>query len=373
MINAAPLAGRRPRVVMLDYGPEHPGGVTRAVESWLDAGLADRAELTVIHISNWDDSRPRQFLQAVAALGRLFGALARRSTDLVHMPLSVGLSPYRKLAASLICRAFRVPYVLHVHSGDFETWIEASRPAGPTIRTLVRHAAATIVTAERWRSLFESLGAPRILVVPNGLGESERVALESVRDARRERLHRSGGAPARRPVLLYYGRWSPAKGVDRIADALRTLEGAGRDYELRIFGSGDRGWLERCFAGVGGEVHIGGWIGIEAKVAELTRADALIVPSRVEGFGQVLLDARAAGVAVIASDSGAVSEVLAGHQPVRLSPAGDDDALRRDIDAVLTGAWPPSGIESAPLPLQYRTTAVVDQLLAVYSDIASPR
>ncbi len=368
-----PSTSQRPRVVMLDYGPDHPGGVTRVVESWLNAGLGDRAELTVIHVSNWDDSRPRQFLQAVAALGRLFGALARRPPDLVHMPLSVGLSPYRKLAASLICRAFRVPYLLHVHSGDFESWIEASRPAGATIRMLVRHAAATIVIAERWRNLFESLGAPRVLVVPNGLGESERVALESVRDARRRRPRLSPTAPAHRPTLLYYGRWSPEKGVDRIADALRTLDQAGRDYELRIFGSGDRGWLERCFEGLGGQVHIGGWIGIETKVAELTRTDALLVPSRVEGFGQVLLDARAAGVPMIASDSGAVSEVLAGHEPVRLSPAGDDDALRQDIDRVLTGAWPPAGIESAPLPQRFRAEAIVDQLLALYSELAPAR
>ena len=75
-------ATRRPRVVMLGYSPEHPGGVTRITANWLDAGLADRVALREVHTSRWDDPKPRQLVQAIAAMGSLVGILACRRTDL---------------------------------------------------------------------------------------------------------------------------------------------------------------------------------------------------------------------------------------------------------------------------------------------------
>lgn len=271
------INSRRPRVVMLGYSPEHPGGVTRVTTSWLEAGLAERVELREIHTSRWDDPRPRQLVQALLALLTLTGLLLRRRADLVHMQLSTGGSLLRKIGAALLCRLFGVPYIVHVHSGDFEGWVGRSRLAGWGARRLISGAAATVVLAERWRSFFERLGARRVVVIPNGLAEPERRALERVRQAPRPPVDADHA-----PVLLYYGRWTTGKGIDRVADALREIGGSG--YEVRLFGSGgsgDREWLQAAFDGLEGEVHLGEWIDIDRKVAELGRATALVVPSHL--------------------------------------------------------------------------------------------
>lgn len=364
-MNQPAINSRRPRVAMLGYSPEHPGGVTRVTSSWIEAGLGGRVELKEIHTSRWDDPRPRQFVQALAALLTLSWVLLRRRADVVHLQLSTGGSLLRKLAAAFLCRAFRVPYVVHVHSGDFESWVGRSALARRGARLLIAAAAVTIALAERWRPFFEQLGARRVVVIPNGLSPTERRALDAVREVPRPRDSRAGN-----PVLLYYGRWTSGKGVDRVAAALRELGGA--DYEVRLFGSGDRKWLEAAFEDLDGVVRIGGWIDIDRKVAELAAATVLVVPSRVEGFGQVLLDARAAGVAVIASDCGAVGEVLEGHAPVLLSGCGDDEGLRAALGRVLDGSWPPRGFESPPLPERFRAEAAVDSLVDLYTDLSAP-
>lgn len=354
------MDNRRPRVVMLGYDPDHPGGVTRVTASWMEAGLAERVELREIHTSRWDDPRPRQLVQGLGALGRLFAELRRRRPDVVHLQLSTGASLYRKLIAASLCTAFSVPFVVHLHSGDFEGWTRRSRLARRGARRLFSRATVTVALAERWRPFLEELGATRVEVVPNGLSAAERRVLERVRERPRP--------PEGRPVLLYYGRWTEGKGIDRVADALRALGTDG--YEVRLFGSGDREWLAACFAGLAGEVHIGGWIGLEEKAAELAAATVLLVPSRVEGFGQVLLDARAAGVAVIASDCGAVGEVLAGHAPAILAPCGDDAALRDALAEVIGGRWPGDPEPSPPLPERFRAEAAVATLAELYAELA---
>lgn len=358
------INSRRPRVVMLGYSPEHPGGVTRATTSWLAAGLAERVELREIHTSRWDDPRPRQLLQALAALVTLVSLLVRRRADVVHMQLSTGGSLARKAVAGMFCRLFGVPYLVHIHSGDFENWVDRSPLAARPARRLITGAAVTIALAERWRPSFEALGARRVVVIPNGLDAAEREALGRVRQA-----PRPAAAADRPPVFLYYGRWTPGKGIDRVAEALRRIGGAG--YEVRLFGSGDEEWLRAAFAGLEGDVHFGGWIDIDRKVEELACATALVVPSRVEGFGQVLLDARAAGVAVIASDCGAVGEVLEGHSPVALSECGDDAGLEAALAEVVARSWPPAGAASPPLPDRFRAESAVAALARLYDEIAA--
>lgn len=352
----------RVRLVMLAPSAEHPGGITRVVASWRAAGLGERVDLLEIATVRWDDPVPRKLAQGLTALAKLIATLARRrSRTVVHLHVSTGASLPRKLAASLIARAFGVPYIAQLHSGDYEAWVGRSRLARLGSRALFSRAAAAITVARRWAPLLEDLGAREVHVVPNGLPRGERLALTSVRD------RRATAAPSV-PTLLFYGRFSPLKGIDRVGAALSRGDHAG--YEIRLFGNGDRLWLERAFAAVPGTVTIGPWIDLERKVAELARATVLLAPSRAEGFGQVLLDARAAGVAVIASDAGAAAEVLEGHAPLALVPADDDAALASVLTRVVDGEWPPPLAEPPPLPARFHAESAVASVVALAERLA---
>lgn len=356
----------RLRLTALGPSPDHPGGITKVADSWRKGGLERLVSLREIHTSRWDDSRARQTAQAVIALGALMLELVRRQADVVYLHVSTGGSAARKLAASLLARLFRVPYVVQIHSGDYEAWLARSWLARACSRSLFSNAAAAVVVSGRWTDLARRLGAAEVLVLPNALSADEREAFASAAAA---------SEPPGRPTLLYYGRWSPIKGPDRIAAALATAPPV--DYEVRLFGNGDRVWLEDAFAALPpGHVTIGGWIRLRAKAAELAAATVLVVPSRAEGFGQVLIEARAAGVPVVACAAGGVAEVLDGYERALLVPVGDDAALASALGRVLTGEWPPTGDGAAripDLPERFHAERAVTELVVMLTRVAEAR
>ena len=344
---------------MVSLDPRDPGGITAVVASWKEAGLAAGVDLVEIHTSAMGSPLPVKVAQAARAVGSLLSTLlGGRRPDVVHLHASTGGSLLRKLVMSWCCALLRVPYVAHMHSGAFERWVASSRLNRLAMRSFFGGAATVIVLSERWRITAASLGARRVEVLPNGIAARERDLLHDARGA---------GARADPPVLLFYGRWAPIKGLDRLGDALRAMPRS--DYELRVFGSGDRRWLEKALAGAPGRVSILGWLGADRKVAELGAAAALVAPSRSEGFPMALVEARAAGTPVIAADVGAVGEALAGYESGLLLDTDDRDALRRAIEDLLDGAWPAEP-DASPFPPSLLSDGAVTSLIAIYRSIA---
>jgi len=360
-----PEPARPLRVVMASVDPRHPGGIVAVVDSWRAAGLAERVALTEVYTSAVRDPLPRKLAQAARAVPELLRLLARRPRpDLVHLHSSTGGSLLRKLALSWCCSLARVPYVVQMHSGAFEAWTARSPLHRALARSLFSRAALVIVLAERWREAALSLGARRVEVLANGIPVAEAAALAA---AGVGAAPRTAGEP---PVLLFYGRWAPVKGLDLLGEALRGLDR--RDYELRIFGAGDRAWLEAALAGVPGKVSILGWLEGERRAAELAGAAALLSPSRSEGFPVALVEARAAGTPVIAADVGAVAEALAGYAAATLLPPGDAGALRAAIARLLDDD-PPGERSAGQLPVGLLAEGAVDRLVEIYGSVSPGR
>lgn len=347
---------------MVSLDPRDPGGITAVVASWKDAGIAAGVDLVEVHTSAMRSPLPVKVGQAIHAVGALLTLLlGRRRPDIVHLHASTGGSLLRKLALSWCCSLCRVPYVAHMHSGAFEHWVAASPLNRLAARSLFRRASVVIVLSERWRAAAESLGAGRVEVLANGISSAERDALRNAH---------SSAAQTRSGVLLFYGRWAPVKGLDLLGDALRSMTRS--DYELRVFGSGNREWLDEALAGIPGRVRILGWLAPAQKATELGAAAALLAPSRSEGFPMALVEARAAGTPVIATDVGAVGEALAGYEQALLLNPGDAIALGGAIEDLLDGAWP--GEPSAsPFPRSLLSEGAVTTLLGIYRGIADGR
>ena len=352
---------------MLGPSPKHPGGITKVVESWRRGGLEQLVNLREIHTGRWDDPRPRQAAHATIALVRLLLNLARRDSDVIFLHVSTGGSILRKFAAAVLARLFGVPYVAQIHSGEYEDWVARSFSARWISHLLFSNAAAVVVVSKRWAGLARRLGASEVWALPNALSLDEREAFAAA-------AANVATASETHSTLLYYGRWSPVKGPDRIASALAAV--SQRDYEIRLFGNGDRDWLEEAFAVLPpGHVTIGGWIDLSAKAIELAGATVLIVPSRAEGFGQVLIEARAAGTPVVASAVGGVVEVLADYDLALLVPAGDDDALRSALERVVRGECPRAdapAVRDPDLPERFHADSVVGDHAPKLGRISDP-
>lgn len=203
---------------------------------------------------------------------------------------------------------------------------------GPTARDRWGAAAGAVVEAAERRSLRSArwvsttsrwmLEQLRPLLSP---GTEVRLVGSGVPDEFGEVRRAEGG------YVLYYGRFDLfQKGLDTVLQAFARVAAAHPGLELRIAGRGKDEARVRALAaelGIGDRVRIHPDVR-RAEVLELfAGALALLMPSRLEGLPMVPAEAMAAGVPVIASDVGAIPEVVDPPHGGILVPPDDPGAL----------------------------------------------
>jgi glycosyltransferase involved in cell wall biosynthesis len=162
----------------------------------------------------------------------------------------------------------------------------------------------------------------RIRVIPNGVdvGEFTKAGTRGSRDG---------------VVGLFVGRLDPdQKGLDVLIRAMTKLP-RNPLLRLRLVGE-DWGGAEllRQLAhrlGVADRVTLVGKLSRVQLVSEFVEADFVVLPSRFEPFGIVLLEAMAAGLPVIASRVGGIPEIVAEGRTGLLVEPDNADALARSL------------------------------------------
>jgi glycogen(starch) synthase len=172
-----------------------------------------------------------------------------------------------------------------------------------------------------WGRTFD----PKATVVYNGIG------LEAFESGPRW-VHRA-------PYFLALGRVVPQKGFYELLSAY-SRSGI-KDTELIIAGDGpdmERLCVLREELGLTGHVHFIGRAGRRAVHSLMWGAVGVVVPSLLEPFGIVSLEAMAAGKPLLASDVGGIPEVVPAGGGVRLVPPGNVDALAEGLRWLVAAA-----------------------------------
>jgi glycosyltransferase involved in cell wall biosynthesis len=143
------------------------------------------------------------------------------------------------------------------------------------------------------------------------------------------------------PLLLAAGRLVPEKDFPTLLRAFARLREQ-RPARLILLGEGtERASLEALARrlGVRASVHMPGFV--RNPFPYMRAASVLVLSSRWEGFGNVLVEAMACGTPVVSTDcTGGASEILQGGRLGPLVPVGDDEALAQAIAATLDDPVP---------------------------------
>lgn len=118
--------------------------------------------------------------------------------------------------------------------------------------------------------------------------------------------------------LVFVGRFDRQKGVDLLMNAMRELRGEAFAYVIGEAVLGDGVMLD-----VPDNVRLTGWLSRAEIEAYYKSADAIVIPSRWEGFGLISVEAMRAGLAVIASRVGGLQETVEHGVTGVLIEAGD--------------------------------------------------
>lgn len=136
-----------------------------------------------------------------------------------------------------------------------------------------------------------------------------------------------------RPVVLFVGVLERYKAVDLLAEAWRVAAPQVPEATLHLVGRGRlHEVVERLVAELPGQTRWTPSLPTEEVVQALDEATVLVLPSRSEGLGRVVVEASCRGRGVVASRVGGLQDIVVDGQTGLLVPPGDSDQL---VDALV--------------------------------------
>lgn len=215
--------------------------------------------------------------------------------------------------------------------------------------------------ARRWQ--MEALGSDAV-EIPNGVDVrsfSGAPVLE--------------GYPREGKTVLFLGRYDePRKGMDVLMGALPKIATSFPDVEILIVGRGDEAELRTQAGPLAKHLKFLGQVDDATKASAMRSADVYCAPNiGGESFGIVLVEAMAAGTAVVASSLDAFRRVLLDGTAGRLTPTGDPDALAAALIDVLGNDEGRAQLVAAGTEAvqRYDWSVVAQQIMLVYETVTA--
>ena len=242
--------------------------------------------------------------------------------------------------AQAIQRQTSIPLVYHVHSVDKaeyeigqepQPWLAHSHAQEEAIASADRIIALSRDERDLLARYYPEV-RDRIRVVGNGIDEP---AADS-------------GPPARprcpqQPLVLYSGRLVERKGIRELLAAIPRVLEAAPDSRFALAGGPPNlhpadvaaQWLTPELAPYRNRVHFTGWLSPSELASWYRSADVLVVPSRYEPFGMVILEGMIHGLPMVASNVGGPAEILDHGRTGLLFPPRDAAALAGQLIGLL--------------------------------------
>jgi glycosyltransferase involved in cell wall biosynthesis len=346
---------------MVGTALEGRGGVAAVVSVLRRHGLFERERVRYV-ATHSEGSRGAKLKGALSGFWNTLSSCVRQHPAVVHVHAASRASFMRKSLVLLIARLAGCKTIFHLHGGGFREY--AMQESGPMLRRWIRHtlenSSVVITLSEGWAQFIHSF-APRakVAVVPNS------VPLPAVAPA----------AAVQPQRILYLGRLEAAKGVFELLAAASRLAPRFPALRLVFGGEGDEGALRRRAAelGLAERIELPGWLSQEERDAELAKAEVFCLPSHAEGLPMAMLEAMAAGKAVVATAVGGIPEAVQDGGNGLLVPPRDEGALARALAELMGDTALRDRLAAqarATIEQHYSTEVVCRQLSALYRELA---
>ncbi|MGQ9823848.1 MAG: 1,4-alpha-glucan branching protein domain-containing protein [Desulfotomaculales bacterium] len=355
---------RRYRVLILswEYPPATVGGLARHVHDLAHAlaGYGDEVHVLTcpygeqgtyffdrgvhVHRVPPEELTAQDFFSWVEELNSSLVALGRRVAeaagpfDLVH-----GHDWLVERSATELREILRVPFLATIHATEHGRnqgiHTDLQRRIHLLEKKLANGAdlviACSTYMAEEVKKLF-GVSPDKIRVIPNGV-DPENLARKRGfgADCRPGPSRREKGA---RPLVLFFGRLVPEKGVQVLLEAMPAVAGRVPGVRLKVAGKGPYEEYLRdlaCRLKVAERVEFVGYVDDQERNRLLREGWAAAFPSLYEPFGIVALEAMAAGVPVVVSDTGGLGDIVEHGVDGYKVPPGKSDLLAYYLSELL--------------------------------------
>jgi len=308
-----------------------------------------------------------------------------RRFDLVHCH---AFFTYQNVVAARLCRKEKIPYILHLHESPVPQPLLGKVGVKKTFnalwgKRLLRGAAKIFVLSEKERKVVARYlpeVAGKLVVVPNSLAPGK----FRPRPGTRERL----GLKKTDKVILYLGRLSFIKGLDRLINAFARLQRCSSFGQARLARQDTRWQLILAGPDEGGEearlreqverlrieqqVHFLGLVEGERKEDCYAAADIFALFSLYESFSIVTIEALSHNLPVcLTKEVGIAEEVSGSNCAVLVDRSGS--ARRSAGQLEETYRKRRQLAQNCPAALKkFDQKTIFAKILKVYHQVASP-
>ena len=228
----------------------------------------------------------------------LCGLAAVPAADTLHIHMTSKGSMIRKLFYIQEGLLFHKKIIVQIHCCEYflEKLYEMPAWVQKRARKLLSKTDSVLCLSHKFKKMLEDeLGLTNCLYFPNGIAPENYEFSE----------HKEGN------VVGYLGKIRTDKGVPDLLKAVSILQGKDITVSCIIGGTGDLPAMKKlCEEYKLENVIFPGWMTEKDKKELLSMSRVLALPSYHEGFPVVILEAMASGVEVVATDVGAIPEVI---------------------------------------------------------------
>lgn len=308
------------QIVQVGPGESLPGGMRSVMLFLKESRLREKFGLVIVPTA----SKSHRISVFVSGFLRLKRLIKQGECDCVHIHMSENASVYRTAVMVRWIKNHSCSRVIVQSHGSSVQGFFARCPNGTAKRILdsLRLADRFIVLTPGWRKWWGSLlPDSKIEVIPNGV---------NVPDLKASTMGNDGS-------VLFMGQLGERKGTYCLLDA--ACEVIRKHPETKFVFAGD-GEIENCSSyakslGIRENCSFVGWANKQQKDALLRSASMLVLPSREESFGIVLLEAMSYMLPVVCSDGGFMHEVVDAGRDGMVFPSGDSVRLASCICELL--------------------------------------
>lgn len=317
------------KVCVISPLPPPSGGIAQWTSNIFSASQT-QSDLKILHI---DSSQTRNNVLSPSVSTKIFGGVGvicrvipryfrvlLAGLEVTHLTTSGYIGAVRDLFVLLVSKVFVTPVVYHMHFGRLPELANTGGWEWTLLRTCISLSAHVVVLdAHTLSCVKENFANKGVSLIPNPIDIS---AIGSEVEA----ASRDFGHLGASRYVLYLGWLLPTKGIGELLQAWNQVSHNG--IQLVLAGPCLDDYKEELLSLVGDQsVVFLGEVSHPDAMRLLRGASFLVLPSHTEAFPNVLLEAMALSRAVVATDVGAIPDILADNCGLVVPPKSVGDLV----------------------------------------------
>jgi glycosyltransferase involved in cell wall biosynthesis len=312
------------------------GGIAKSCEVLLQSSLTDRFEIITLDSTQLSNPPPvivvRGFL-AVYRIFLLFIKIIQSKPSAALIFASDGWSSVEKGLMILICKLFGIKTLIFPRAGNLINQVSNSKVMFNLIKSFFSTSDIFLCQGKRWKEFAVNnlnIDESQVKTIHNWTATEKQLNIGRNRDYLCDR---------KVPRLIFVGWLEEFKGVFELLKACNNLHINGIKFHLTFFGEGTAENSAKEFTkmhGLNSCVTFFGWTNSSDLDNHLEESDIFVLPSWSEGLPNAMIESLAAGLAVVVTSVGVITDYIKDEKHALIVPPHNVEILEKSIKKLIT-------------------------------------